>query len=143
MGDAMKLYSIRYMSNACAAILEEKERAERLRDYLAALFPRRPFWIEETGSFFPQWEGEGLPEIEQTVSAFYRAEKSGLMLHMEIAQAFPEKVETMARDKNPSAWARLVTESDNPLVKGLRTIYAAQARAHWLMINGQWYRKGL
>ncbi len=132
------LFAVTYAGNACAAICDEKEKAERLRDCLVALFPRCVFYVKESDSFFPPWERAGDSDIMRATQAFFDAEKAGIMLHLAIAQAFPEKAAAMARERNPEQWAALAKESDNPLIEGLRAIYAAQARAYWLCVNGIW-----
>lgn len=135
------LFAVTYAGNACVAICDEKEKAQHLHDCLAALFPRCVFSIVESDSFFPPWERAGDSDIRRATQAFFDAERAGIMLHLAIAQAFPEKASAMAKDRNPEQWVALVKESHDPLIKGLRAIYAAQARAHWLCVNGQWFKR--
>lgn len=139
----VKLYAIRYLRNACAAILDEKEKAERLAAFLREIFPQIPFDICEVPCFFPSWEAYGEEKVIKATQAFFHAEKSGLMLHLAIAQAFPDMVKKRAMTYDPDTWARLARESKLTITKGLRAIYAAQARAYWLCVNGHWHKKGL
>lgn len=132
------LFAVTYAGNACAAICDEREKAQRLRDCLAALFPRRVFSVSESESFFPPWERAGDSDIRRATQAFFESERAGVMLHLAIAQAFPEKAAAMAKDWNPEQWAALAKESRDPLIKGLSAIYAAQSRAYWLCVNGVW-----
>lgn len=136
----VNLYAVTYAGKACAAICDEKEKAERLAAFLAALFPRAGAHVRPSDSFFPPWEKEGLPDVSKATKAFFDAEKAGQMLHFAVVQAFPEKAQAMAKDRNPEQWAALVKESRDPLIKGLRAIYAAQARAYWLCVSGQWFK---
>lgn len=139
----VKLYAVRYSQNCCAAILDQKDKADRLCDCLSALFPRIRAYVMESESFFPSWEREGESDVIKATQAFFDSEKSGIMLHLAIAQAFPDKAHAMAQDRNPDNWASHARAAKHPLIKGLRAIYAAQARGHWIQINGHWRKRGL